>query len=133
MSRTDEVVAAIDAAIGDGEAFRWMPTLREHDAAAVPGRMAFDVDGMVPSTTVTRPWISRMSIQLDAAMWVQAIERARASLLELAPAIQRMMRPFAALFAAPPAKYTAPQAHYGVRRVTARQYRAWKRMQGRRP
>lgn len=26
----------------------------------------------------------------------------------------------------------AAQEHYGVRRVTARQYRAWKRMQGRR-
>lgn len=62
----------------------------------------------------------------------QAIERARASLLELAPVIQQTARRFAALFPAPPAKYTAPQAHYGVRRVTARQYRAWKRREGRR-
>ena len=29
-------------------------------------------------------------------------------------------------------RYGQAQMHYGVRRVTARQYRAWKRMQGRR-
>lgn len=80
--------------------------------------------------------IAAFSVGWDAiaktfkAAWV-AIKDAFARAMDAVRAMCRALYPMLKRQYSRAALYGDCQAHYGVRRVTARQYRAWKRMQGR--